>query len=103
MEIRTARKPGDKGTQALMQKYGERLVCMVSSFLAPHDGCRRRTSRNVSTICAGVVFGECQGRRERSVSPAGPWRDSVRFHLFPVLRDRPYRSQSSVMFMVSRR
>lgn len=26
MEIRTVRKPGDKGTQALMQKYGERLV-----------------------------------------------------------------------------
>jgi hypothetical protein len=28
MEIRTVRKPGDKGTQALMQKYGERLVCI---------------------------------------------------------------------------
>lgn len=28
MEIRTVRKPGDKGTQALMQQYGERLVCL---------------------------------------------------------------------------
>lgn len=28
MEIRTVHKPGDKGTQALMQKYGERLVCI---------------------------------------------------------------------------
>jgi hypothetical protein len=28
MEIRTVRKPGDKGTQALMQQYGERLVCI---------------------------------------------------------------------------
>ena len=28
MEIRTVRKPGDKGTQALLQKYGERLVCI---------------------------------------------------------------------------
>lgn len=28
MEIRTVRKPGDKGTQALMKKYGERLVCI---------------------------------------------------------------------------
>jgi len=28
MEIRTVRKPGDTGTQALMQKYGERLVCI---------------------------------------------------------------------------
>jgi len=26
MEIRTVRKPGDKGTQALMRKYGERLI-----------------------------------------------------------------------------
>jgi hypothetical protein len=28
MEIRTVRKPGEKGTQALMKKYGERLVCI---------------------------------------------------------------------------
>lgn len=28
MQIRTVRKPGNKGTQALMQKYGERLVCI---------------------------------------------------------------------------
>ena len=28
MGIRTVRKPGDKGTQTLLQKYGERLVCI---------------------------------------------------------------------------
>ncbi len=28
MEIRTVRKPGDKGTQRLMRQYGDRLVCL---------------------------------------------------------------------------
>lgn len=28
MEIRTVRRPGEKGTQGLLKKYGERLVCI---------------------------------------------------------------------------
>jgi len=28
MQIRTVRKPGEKGTQALVKKFGQRLVCV---------------------------------------------------------------------------
>lgn len=28
MQVRTVRKPGERGTQRLVEKYGERLVCV---------------------------------------------------------------------------
>jgi hypothetical protein len=28
MQVRTVRKPGERGTQKLVEKYGERLVCV---------------------------------------------------------------------------
>jgi hypothetical protein len=48
MEIRTVRKPGDKGTQALMQKYGERLVCIRYRY----DPARKKRLKTVELIVA---------------------------------------------------
>jgi hypothetical protein len=48
MEIRTVRKPGDKGTQALMQKYGERLVCIRYRY----DPVRKKRLKTVELIVA---------------------------------------------------
>lgn len=48
MEIRTVRKPGDKGTQSLMQKYGERLVCIRYRY----DPARRKRFKTVELIIA---------------------------------------------------
>ena len=48
MEIRTVRKPGDKGTQALMQKYGERLVCIRYRY----DPARKKRYKTVELIIA---------------------------------------------------
>jgi hypothetical protein len=48
MEIRTVRKPGDKGTQALMQKYGERLVCIRYRY----DPARKKRFKTVELIVA---------------------------------------------------
>ncbi len=44
MEIRTVRKPGDKGTQGLMQKYGERLVCIRYRYTQPARNATRPSS-----------------------------------------------------------
>jgi len=46
MEIRTVRKPGDKGTQALMKQYGERLVCIRYRY----DPARKKRYKTVELI-----------------------------------------------------
>ena len=48
MEIRAVRKPGDKGTQALMQKYGERLACIRYRY----DPARKKRFKTVELIIA---------------------------------------------------
>lgn len=48
MEIRTVRKPGDKGTRALMQKYGERLVCIRYRY----DPANKKRYKTVELIIA---------------------------------------------------
>jgi len=48
MEIRTVRKPGEKGTRALMQKYGERLVCIRYRY----DPASRKRYKTVELIVA---------------------------------------------------
>ncbi len=48
MEIRTVRKPGERGTQALMQKYGERLVCIRYRY----DPARKKRFKTVELIVA---------------------------------------------------
>lgn len=48
MEIRTVRKPGDKGTQASVQKYGERLVCIRYRY----DPARKKRFKTVELIIA---------------------------------------------------
>jgi len=48
MEIRTVRKPGDQGTQALMQKYGARLVCIRYRY----DPARKKRFKTVELIVA---------------------------------------------------
>ena len=46
MEIRTVRRPGDKGTQRLMQEYGERLVCIRYRY----DPARKKRFKTVELI-----------------------------------------------------
>jgi len=46
MEIRTVRKPGDKGMQRLMEKYGERLVCIRYRY----DPTRKKRFKTVELI-----------------------------------------------------
>jgi len=48
MQIRTVRKPGDKGTQALMQEYGERLICIRYRY----DPANRKRYKTVELIIA---------------------------------------------------
>jgi len=48
MEIRTVRKPGEKGTQALMKQYGERLVCIRYRY----DPASRKRYKTVELIVA---------------------------------------------------
>lgn len=48
MEIRTVRKPGEKGTQALMQQYGEQLVCVRYRY----DPVRKKRIKTVELIIA---------------------------------------------------
>lgn len=48
MEIRTVRKPGDPGTQKLMTKYGERLVCIRYRY----DTARRKRYKTIALILA---------------------------------------------------
>jgi len=48
MEIRTVRKPGDKGTQALLQKYGKRLVCIRYRY----DPARKKRFKTIELIVA---------------------------------------------------
>ena len=42
MEIRTVRRPGEKGTQRLVEKYGERLICIRYRY-DPANGKRYKT------------------------------------------------------------
>jgi len=46
MEIRTVRKPGDKGTRALMKKYGERLVCIRYRY----DPVRKKRYKTIELV-----------------------------------------------------
>lgn len=46
MEIRTVRRPGDPGTQKLLAKYGERLVCICYRY----DPARRKRFKTVELI-----------------------------------------------------
>jgi hypothetical protein len=48
MGIGTVRRPGEKGTQALMQKYGERLVCIRYRY----DPARKKRLKTVELIVA---------------------------------------------------
>ena len=52
MEIRTVRKPGDKGTQALLQKYGERLVCIRYRY----DPMHKKRFKTIELIIAEQVW-----------------------------------------------
>lgn len=52
MEIRTVRKPGDKGTQALLQKYGERLVCIRYRY----DPVHKKRFKTIELIIAEQVW-----------------------------------------------
>ena len=46
MEIRTVRKPGDPGTQKLLARYGERLVCIRYRY----DMAKRKRYKTVELI-----------------------------------------------------
>ena len=65
MEIRTVRKPGEKGTQALMQQYGEQLVCVRYRY----DPVRRKRIKTVELIVA-----------EQDWNPPAPHPDEDRPH-----------------------
>jgi hypothetical protein len=46
MEIRTVRRPGEKGTQKLARQYGERLVCIRYRY----DAARKKRFKTVELI-----------------------------------------------------
>ena len=48
MEIRTVRRPGEKGTQDLVKKYGERLICIRYRY----DPVRKKRLKTVELIVA---------------------------------------------------
>ncbi len=48
MDIRTVRRPGEKGTQELVKKYGERLVCIRYRY----DPARKKRYKTVELIVA---------------------------------------------------
>jgi hypothetical protein len=48
MEIRTVRKPGERGTQRLVAEYGERLVCVRYRY----DPARNKRYKTVELIVA---------------------------------------------------
>ena len=48
MEIRTVRRPGEKGTQGLVKKYGERLICIRYRY----DAARGKRFKTVEPIVA---------------------------------------------------
>jgi hypothetical protein len=48
MDIRTVRRPGEKGTQELVKKYGERLVCIRYRY----DPVRQKRLKTVELIIA---------------------------------------------------
>lgn len=48
MEIRTVRRPGEKGTRKLVEKYGERLICIRYRY----DPARRKRLKTVELIIA---------------------------------------------------
>lgn len=48
MEIRTVRRPGEKGTRKLLAQYGERLVCIRYRY----DPARQKRLKTVELIVA---------------------------------------------------
>jgi hypothetical protein len=46
MEIRTVRRPGEKGTQKLVKQYGERMVCIRYRY----DPARKKRFKTVELI-----------------------------------------------------
>ena len=48
MEIRTVRRPGERGTQQLAAKYGERLVCVRYRY----DQAKSKRYKTVELIAA---------------------------------------------------
>jgi hypothetical protein len=46
MEIRTVRRPGEKGTRKLVEKYGERLICIRYRY----DPARKKRLKTVELI-----------------------------------------------------
>lgn len=48
MQVRTVRKPGERGTQRLVAKYGERLVCVRYRY----DTEKRKRYKTVELIIA---------------------------------------------------
>ncbi len=109
MEIRTVRKPGDPGTQKLMARYGERLVCIryrydmakrkryktIELILAeedwhppkPHpddDGSRRPAPKRYVTRRLGIRIGYDEAElRQRIKTAGGLWDPSQRLWFVP--------------------
>jgi hypothetical protein len=77
MHVRTVRKPGEPGTQKLVAKYGERLVCIRYRY----DPQTRKRYKTVELIVAEddwdppeVTDREAQPRPERPTTPIVPVR-----------------------------
>ena len=77
MEIRTVRKAGDPGTQKLLTKYGERLVCIrfvttvsgASATRPSNSSSPRKTGNHRSRIPKMTA----QHNRHQNVTPPGGW------------------------------
>ena len=52
MQVRTVRKPGERGTQGLVEKYGDRLVCIRYRY----DPKKQRRYKTVELIIADETW-----------------------------------------------
>ena len=73
MEIRTVRKPGERGTQRLVAEYGERLVCVRYRY----DLARNKRYKTVELIVAEGTTGARRHRTHRRTAPGDQPRNAT--------------------------
>ena len=74
MQVRTVRKPGERGTQGLVEKYGDRLVCIRYRY----DPKKQRPYKTVELIIAEETWTPAHEPRVEKYPPAAEQRYTPR-------------------------
>ena len=74
MQVRTVRKPGQRGTQRLVEKYGKRLVCVRYRY----DPDKRKRYKTVELIIAEESWIPALQSRADNSQPLGQPRHTSR-------------------------